>query len=197
MLFSLWPEAYCVEGLVRHESEWRRELLQMAECDPLTGLPNRRTLQRALERNAARAGQFALLLLDLNGFKAVNDEYGHLRGDEVLKSVAQAMAGALRRDDMVIRYGGDEFALLIEGSKAEAVRVYERIGTAVAALGSEIDILLGFSAGVAVWPEDTGSLEELMQIADRRLYMEKQKGSRRRRSRAETASGAGWGAVGS
>lgn|GEM_PF-3533363 len=192
ILFSLWPEAYCVEGLVRHESQWREELVEMAECDPLTGLANRRTLQRALERSASRGSPFALLLLDLDGFKAVNDEFGHLKGDEVLKSVAEAMVQALRKDDVVIRYGGDEFALVIEGSRAEATSVFERLRKAVAGLGEAIGIPLGFSAGIAIWPDDSSSLAELMQVADRRLYQDKQTerggSGRRRRSRVESAS---------
>lgn len=173
VLFTLWPEAFCVEGLVRHELEWRRELVDMAERDPLTGLANRRTLQRVLERSASGGGPFALLLLDLDGFKAVNDELGHIRGDEVLKAVAHLMVQVLRRDDTVIRYGGDEFALVLDGARDEARRVFDRLRKAVSQLGMEIGIRLGFSAGIAVWPEDGGSLGELMQIADRRLYQDK------------------------
>lgn len=195
VLFTLWPEAYCVEGLVRNELEWRNELVDMAERDPLTGLANRRTLQRTLEHCAAGGGPFALLLLDLDGFKAVNDEFGHLRGDEVLKSVADSMIQALRRDDTVIRYGGDEFALVINGTREDAAKVFERLRAPVSQLGAEIGVPLGFSAGITVWPEDSDNLAELMQLADRRLYDDKQgprTGSdRRRRRSSKTVSAEG------
>lgn len=173
VIHLLWVQAYAVEALAGHESARRAELVRLAEIDPLTGLMNRRTLQRALEHSAALGEQFALILLDLDGFKAVNDEFGHLRGDEVLRAVAQATLGALRRDDMVIRYGGDEFAVVVNGGAEDARKVEDRLHRAFELLGQEMGVSLGFSAGVAVWPEDGATLARLLQIADGRLYHNK------------------------
>jgi diguanylate cyclase (GGDEF)-like protein len=198
VLLLLWIQAYAVEALAGHESARRAELVRLAEVDPLTGLMNRRTLQRALEHSAAHGEEFALILLDLDGFKAVNDEFGHLRGDEVLRAVAQATLGALRRDDMVIRYGGDEFAVVVKGGAEDARRVEERLHGAFAQLGQEMDVSLGFSAGVAVWPEDGVTLAKLLQVADGRLYQNKpaaraaaassQRAASRRAATAKTVS---------
>ena len=96
----------------------RAELHQrtMAELDPLTGVANRRGFDLALERAAATGGPYALILIDLDDFKRVNDEQGHPAGDAVLQSVAIAAAGVARQDDCLARIGGDEFALIAPGA---------------------------------------------------------------------------------
>lgn len=173
VLHLTWAQAYGVDAIIGHESARREELVRLADIDPLTGLMNRRTLQRALEHSAARDERFALLLLDLDGFKSVNDQFGHVRGDEVLRAVAQATQGALRKEDVVIRYGGDEFAVLVKGGEEDAMRVEDRLRGAIQGVGQEMEVRLGFSAGVAVWPDDGATLTRLLQVADGRLYQNK------------------------
>lgn len=173
VVYLIWVQAYGVDSLTRHETARRAELVRLADLDPLTGVLNRRTLQPALEHSAARGERFALILLDLDGFKSVNDQLGHVRGDEVLRTVGQATLATVRRDDLVIRYGGDEFAILVKGGEEDARRVEERLHGAFASLGREMGISLDFSAGVAVWPEDGATLARLLQVADGRLYENK------------------------
>jgi diguanylate cyclase (GGDEF)-like protein len=153
----------------------------LAMQDPLTGLPNRRALELALEKAIARgpaAGRsHAVYLLDLNGFKRVNDEYGHATGDELLRVVAKRFLAAARQEDLLARIGGDEFAVLaldVEGREA-AVRIGSRF---VSALGDGIafggrSYAVGVAVGVALCPEDGRTAEELMHHADLAMYKAK------------------------
>ncbi|UZX16674.1 GGDEF domain-containing protein [Thermus sp. PS18] len=150
---------------------WREQALT---C-PLTGLPNRRALEMALEREAARVERgeapFALVLLDLDDFKQVNDTYGHQEGDRLLKEVAQYLVAHVRQGDLVGRWGGEEFALLLPKTPGEeAVQVAERLRQGLKRLG-----VMG-SFGVAVYE---GDLKDLFQKADRALYLAKEGGKDR------------------
>jgi diguanylate cyclase (GGDEF)-like protein len=150
--------------------------------DPLTGLPNRALLDDRLEQALARAGRqagkAAMLLVDLDDFKLVNDSFGHEAGDRLLEAVAERLQGFLRPTDTAARLGGDEFAILLEGVEEEqAVRVARRVlevlqapfflGEGEATVGASIGIALG---GVGDRPRD------LLRKVDLALYLVKGKG---------------------
>jgi diguanylate cyclase (GGDEF)-like protein/PAS domain S-box-containing protein len=150
-------------------------LKQWASRDGLTGLWNRERLLEELDRLLAerrrrddRPG--ALLFVDLDGFKAVNDSSGHAAGDELLRAVAQAIEGRVRYTDTVARVGGDEFAVLLPGtSAAQAARVAEKITAAVADVWPR-GRSGGASVGVAAVEPDGGSAAEVLAAADRAMY---------------------------
>jgi diguanylate cyclase (GGDEF)-like protein len=148
----------------------------LALQDPLTTLPNRRAIRAALEAAIAAgdAGALAFYLLDLNGFKRVNDEHGHATGDEVLRTVAQRFRAVARKGDMVARLGGDEFAVLAVGvrDRKEAHEIGQRF---VAALGPEIGVgartfSIRVAVGVALHPENGTTAEEIIHHADLAMY---------------------------
>ncbi|MBN1092607.1 diguanylate cyclase [Blastococcus sp. TML/M2B] len=157
---------------------------ELAYTDPLTGLPNRRRLEEQVEAAlwTARTGSdtVALLFVDLNGFKAVNDDLGHAAGDEVLQTVARTLRGRLRRGDLLARLGGDEFLVALPGldpreAAGEARRVADDLAAAVAvpteAGGREVRI--GASVGVAVYPADGEEFDALLHRADMDMYAQK------------------------
>jgi diguanylate cyclase (GGDEF)-like protein len=171
------------------EAEARQR--EIANRDPLTGIANRRAFDSALRHALAtridsagrRQGDdepFALLVIDLDDFKAINDDYGHPVGDAVLRQTAQRARSVLRSTDLLARIGGDEFAVLAPGAHGEGA---ERMGESIAAAiadrepGSRTP-LPHASLGFAVFPEDGETFEGLMRTADQRLLSLKNGGSR-------------------
>ncbi len=164
--------------LILHQ---RAELSHQAVRDVLTGLPNRQLIEDRLQLALARQRRgpglvFALLFLDLDGFKAVNDRHGHKVGDGVLRVMAERLARAVRETDLVGRWGGDEFAIVLDTCDAESIREStERLRRAVE-LSVEVDGLLclvGASIGVAVIPDDGPTVAALLRVADERMYADK------------------------
>jgi len=161
------------------------ELRDLAETDTLTGLINHRGFQQALRGELRRAGtrgdSVALVALDIDDFKAVNERHGHPFGDGVLQGVSAQLQESVRRGDIAARTGGEEFALILPGTDAEAAQeIAERVRTEVARLspaGSE----LSCSAGVAVFPVDGDSASALVQLAEGALYWAKRSGKSRTR----------------
>jgi diguanylate cyclase (GGDEF)-like protein len=148
-----------------------------ALTDALTGILNRRGFTEAAERELARASRyerpFVLAYVDVRGLKAVNDTEGHLMGDELIKAVAGLMKESARADDVVGRIGGDEFALLLGEQTAESAEpVIRRIRARVAEARAEMEISVPWelTIGVASFPGDGATLDELLDLADRRLY---------------------------
>jgi len=165
-----------------------RQLLHETLHDSLTGLPNRGFLLDALARSLARlqrdaAHRFAVLFLDLDRFKVVNDSMGHLVGDEMLKEAARRLAACIRSPDIVARLGGDEFALLLEDIRApdDAYHVAQRV---LSALREPMrlagrDLFPSASLGIALSHERYRSAEELLRDADVAMYRAKAKGRQR------------------
>ena len=177
-------EAKVAEASLR---EANARLAELATRDQLTGLTNRALFSDRLDQALAlgRRGRrnVAVLFVDIDRFKTVNDSLGHHCGDEVLVEVARRLVGALRSSDTVARLGGDEFAVLLGGSSTpeEAAGAAERVLLALRPpfLGAGIEFFVGASIGVALWPEDCSSKEQLLQHADVAMYRAKGAGGNR------------------
>ncbi|TCJ13926.1 EAL domain-containing protein [Parasulfuritortus cantonensis] len=167
--------------------EHRQRLEHLASYDPLTQLPNRLLLAERMRISLARARRsqemVAFCMLDLDGFKAVNDSLGHHAGDELLREVAIRLEESIRGDDTVARIGGDEFAMLLGSlhkvSECEQTltRVLTRLGQPYQIAGQTVRI--GASAGVALFPSDGNQPDQLLDHADTALYQAKQAGKGR------------------
>ncbi len=171
---------------VTSRKQLEAELTHRATHDPLTGLPNRTLFEDRLHVAQARTGRsgepFGILFIDLNGFKAINDQFGHARGDLVLVEIAHRIAGAVRPADTVARIGGDEFVVLCEGLGAEeaaarhaAVDVGQRV---LDSLRPEIDLdadtaTITAAIGIVVTGEPRGSPTALLAAADAAMYLAK------------------------
>jgi diguanylate cyclase (GGDEF)-like protein/PAS domain S-box-containing protein len=171
----------------RDITEFRRRLAEaetQARRDDLTGIANRRHLTMAMAAALADPAvhpRVALVVLDIDRFKDVNDAHGHPAGDVVLRVVAERLSGAVRRDDMVARIGGEEFAVLIRTavSRQDAVGLAERLRAVVAAAPVPLpagSVTVTVSAGVADAGEAGQAADALMALADRRLYAAKRAG---------------------
>jgi diguanylate cyclase (GGDEF)-like protein len=174
---------------VRDISERKRveeSTRMLAYHDTLTGLPNRALFYDRLRQAIAlgkRSGQrFAVLYLDLDGYKAVNDEWGHDAGDQLLKSAAQRVRGVLRESDTVARMGGDEFVVILARSEGRVnmARVARKIIDAMAVpfpLGERrAEARITGSIGIAVYPEDGDEIDVLVKRADSAMYQAKRTG---------------------
>lgn len=160
--------------------EQLRDLEQIADTDTLTPLPNRRSFLRELDRVVSQANRHgtpaAILYVDLNGLKAINDKHGHFAGDAALIHVAKLLSGLIRTSDIAARIGGDEFALILDHlDHNSAIETAERIGRRIAAnpldLGGTL-VTLEASVGIAtILQGDT--VEDVMQRADRNMYRAK------------------------
>ncbi|WP_157178327.1 GGDEF domain-containing protein [Terriglobus roseus] len=163
----------------------RVKLENQSVRDGLTGLFNRHFMEIALERELARASrsksQVAMLMLDVDHFKTFNDQYGHATGDIVLKEVATVFEAKIRSGDMVCRYGGEEFAIILPDVTVEgAFMTAERIRTAIAGMrltsGLAMHSDLSVSVGVALFPQDAENSGDLLRKADAALYRAKHEG---------------------
>jgi diguanylate cyclase (GGDEF)-like protein/putative nucleotidyltransferase with HDIG domain len=167
-----------------------------ATTDYLTALPNARSLFVHLEQELARAGRdgsnVAVMVCDLDGFKQVNDQFGHLKGNEVLRLVADGLRATSRASDYIARLGGDEFVIVMPGLNtdtftAETSRFREVPGEASIQACSQS--LLSMSVGVAIFPQDGATAEDLLAQADRRMYESKNERSRPRSTEKAIAAG--------
>jgi diguanylate cyclase (GGDEF)-like protein len=161
----------------------QEELTQAALHDPLTRLPNRRLLQQRIEQALAeaeqRSGRFAVLFMDLDGFKQVNDAYGHQTGDALLVAVAQRTRQLLRPADVLARLGGDEFVLVVRIDNDEdiatlASRIIQTVGGGPLLPDHELQVTA--SIGIAICPDHAASERQLMAFADAAMYQAKEAG---------------------
>jgi diguanylate cyclase (GGDEF)-like protein len=163
---------------------------RLAATDALSGLPNRRSLEDSMKQMVAQAARTLLplsaLMLDLDHFKQVNDQFGHGRGDEDLVAVGAALREIIRESDFVGRYGGEEFLVLLPATGEDGARV---IGEKIRSVIGEIVVptvqrQITVSIGIAVLPDHAFDAETLAQAADRALYSAKSRG----RNRVEVAA---------
>jgi diguanylate cyclase (GGDEF)-like protein/PAS domain S-box-containing protein len=200
---SLWTASQAItplldeSGAVTHfvaiqhdvtaSSEAREAIERLAFHDSLTGLPNRVSFLESLGRAIARAGaehrMLALLYLDLDDFKPVNDAMGHAAGDALLIAVAERLRGAVRKTDAVARLGGDEFAVLLtdvghpDVAGALAGKLVDRIGQPYMLDRRRISV--GASIGISLYPRDGATTDDLLRHADAAMYAAKADGRRR------------------
>lgn len=165
----------------------RQELIYLSTHDPLTGLFNRnefhRRLQEEIEHSKRYGHSIALLIMDVDYFKSVNDTYGHQTGDELLKQVTKIILGQVRVVDHIARYGGEEFIIIVRSSVSGTLKLAERIREAVAAAAftteSGQEIKTTVSIGIAFMPEDAQTEQHLVSAADKALYEAKSNGRNR------------------
>jgi diguanylate cyclase (GGDEF)-like protein len=173
LLLTAGAITFLREQLQASEGRYRR----LSESDPLTGVGNYRVLTerlpQELERHRRHGRRLALLLIDLDDFKLVNDQHGHQYGDRVLQEVAQALVGSVRAHDVVVRHGGDEFSVIApetDRERAEALCV--RLKDAIESVTVN-NRPIGATTGCAIFPDDADSLNTLLANADDKLLANK------------------------
>jgi diguanylate cyclase (GGDEF)-like protein/excisionase family DNA binding protein len=169
-------------SIALQNAEAHRALEVRARTDDLTGLLNHGSLREWLHRSEADGTSFSLIMLDLDAFKTVNDAFGHQAGDRLLTQIGAAIVAAGRDSDLVFRYGGDEFAVLLPGATATgAMQAAERIREAVHRVGAPSDgssegLAMTASIGVATYPADGSSGADILLAADRACFVAKRTG---------------------
>ena len=170
----------------------------LALHDPLTGLPNRRLLEDRISTTVQHASRnhhkAAVLYLDLDGFKGVNDTYGHAYGDEILKTVAQRLLANSRKEDTVARLGGDEFMVVLgevsslSDAQGPAAKLVEALSEPY--FIKDLTLRLSTSIGISIYPDDAETVDALISIADYALYEAKRAGKNRFCATKPAAAGA-------
>lgn len=164
---------------LRATLEELKQLREAAHRDPLTGLRNRRLLDERLKEELGRLGRTpdragSLLILDVNHFKSINDRYGHLAGDNVLRQLASLLTATLRLEDLCCRTGGDEFAILLPETPADgALRAADRIRAALRLRNTMATITFDAAIGQATWPDDGCDPTSVRKAADAAMYSSK------------------------
>ncbi len=178
MLAPILLAAYLTSTLSADVTEARERIESLAQTDALTGLLNQRAFNEVWRRTHAGNKPYALLMIDINQLKAVNDSFGHEAGNEVLNLVAQSLHRSIRGSDSAARFGGDEFAILLPAASAEiAAAVVKRIRNNVYKTTLDLRsrmIRCSVSIGVALCPRDARDMRDLLSNADRDMYRDKQ-----------------------
>jgi two-component system cell cycle response regulator len=176
-----------VRLLYRELAQYSKAQQELALHDPLTGLPNRRLLEDRIATTLQHASRnhhkAAIMYLDLDGFKTINDTYGHAYGDEVLKTVAQRLLANSRKEDTVARLGGDEFMVVLSevGGLSDAHGPAAKLVEAVSEpmFVNDLKLQLSTSIGISIYPDDAETVDALISIADYALYEAKRGGKNR------------------
>ena len=176
-----------VRLLYKELAQYSRQQQELALHDPLTGLPNRRLLEdriaTVLQHATRQQNKAAVMYLDLDGFKAINDTHGHATGDDILKMVAQRLVGCARKEDTVARVGGDEFVIVM-GNIAHLGDTQEPASKLIEAV-SELYLINGLtlqlstSIGIGIFPDDADAVASVIAMADAALYEAKRSGKNR------------------
>ncbi len=171
-------------GVIIENAQLYQQAKTRANTDELTGLYNHRSFHERIEQEIARGsrfgGTFSLIMLDIDLFKAYNDIYGHLAGDQVLRKVGRYLENSIRNIDLAFRYGGEEFAVILpEARLDDAYKVAERIRKTIESKTSSRAMPITASLGVGNWPNDGIMKEEVIGLADAALYRAKQSGRNR------------------
>lgn len=172
-------------GILRDISDhvaYQNQLLDLAFRDAVTGLGNRKAFDEQLPSSITRCERIALLYIDLDKFKQVNDRYGHATGDDLLSAVGERLRNSLRQPDQAFRLGGDEFAVLLENAEAQqaerlGMRLLQLLGSPYELNGQTIDFVTP-SIGIALYPQDAEDAESLTRAADIAMYQAKQERNR-------------------
>jgi diguanylate cyclase (GGDEF)-like protein len=175
--FGAWPVATgCFAAVAALALSHARRSERLARRDPLTGVGNYRRLHERLHQAvAADPRRFAVLTLDVDRFKQINEEFGHLEGDRLLHEVGRALTDSVRGQDVVARQGGDEFSIVApETDEAGAALLAQRIERALASIEAADHAPVRASIGFAVFPDDGTTPEDLLEKADRELRRTKE-----------------------
>ncbi|GAB4536318.1 MAG: hypothetical protein Fur0020_04230 [Thermodesulfovibrionia bacterium] len=164
------------------------KLKELSITDPLTGLYNRRHINERIKEEITRFKRykhpFSFLMLDIDGFKTYNDTYGHIKGDEVLKALADTITESLRTIDIAGRFGGDEFVVILSQTpKVDAIsianRLRENVNNRLMGFTPDRSMRMTISMGITTFPDDTSSLEDVLKKTDEALYLAKRGGGNR------------------
>jgi diguanylate cyclase (GGDEF)-like protein len=165
-------------GTLLNNAQLYQQMRERATHDPITGLANRRAFQEQLHAELRRAERYqhplALLIIDVDRFKDVNDQFGHPAGDAVLREIGARLRAELRESDLLARYAGDEFAALLpESTHDQALETAERLRAAIPEDAFAVPAQVELSIGVGCFPTDARDEAALVDIADRRMYQDK------------------------
>ncbi|WP_426113527.1 diguanylate cyclase domain-containing protein [Massilia sp. PWRC2] len=176
-----------VRLLYRELAQYSRAQQELALHDALTGLPNRRLLEDRIATTLQHANRnhhkAAIMYIDLDGFKAINDTYGHAYGDEVLKTIAARLLDCSRKEDTVARLGGDEFMVVLSevsglaDAQGPAAKIVEAVSEEI--FINDLTLKLSTSIGISIYPDDAETVDALISIADYALYEAKRGGKNR------------------
>jgi len=186
MISVLWVSYFITNRMQNENQELATRLAFESTHDALTGLPNRRYMQdhlgRAIDLAVRHKLHLGMMVIDLDGFKAINDTYGHGAGDRVLQEVASRLKTVSRTSDLVVRTGGDEFALFAENMEQvdSLQHLAQRLVDCLAepmAIADQMAVRVGCSIGIAIYPEHANNIEALFAAADHAMYAAKESGN--------------------
>ena len=165
------------DEFIKKQNKELKDIKLESNKDPLTRLYNRKILYNYIEKVWIKKNSlFTLIFIDLDNFKPINDNFGHEEGDKVLKKVANILKDNFREDDFIIRFGGDEFIILLGLKNKDISRIRKKINFLRKKLEKKLrKYNLSFSYGIAVYPQDGKELSALLEKADMEMYKEKKK----------------------